>query len=107
MSHLYRDTVDEKEKKGKKGSIVIGKKKRPKEGAETNVRYDQHCYDQENESISQTNAIWSKEMPSLSSLAMAGQCFDEVPKCKLKQPSNAVTLQLNHALSTPPDNFCL
>ena len=24
-----------------------------------------------------------------------------------KQPSNAVTLQLNHALSTPPDNFCL
>ena len=28
-------------------------------------------------------------------------------KCKLKQPSNALTLQLNHALSTPPDNFCL
>ena len=26
---------------------------------------------------------------------------------KLKQPSNAVTLQLNHALSTPPDDFCL
>ena len=26
---------------------------------------------------------------------------------KLKQLSNAVTLQLNHALSTPPDNFCL
>ena len=32
----------------------------------------------ENESISQTNAIRSEEMPSLSSLAMAGQCFDEV-----------------------------
>ena len=27
-------------------------------------------------------------------------------KCKLKQPSNVVTLQLNHALSTSPDNFC-
>ena len=26
---------------------------------------------------------------------------------QIKQPSNAVTLQLNHALSTPPDNFCL
>ena len=27
-------------------------------------------------------------------------------KCKLKEPSNAVTLQLKHALSTSPDNFC-
>ena len=26
---------------------------------------------------------------------------------RLKQLSNAVTLQLNNALSTPPDNFCL
>ena len=43
MSHLYRDTVDEKEKRGKKkGSIVIGKKKRPIEGAETNVRFLDH-----------------------------------------------------------------
>ena len=39
---------------------------------------NQHCYNQENESVSQTNAIRSEEMPSLSSLAMAGQCFDEV-----------------------------
>ena len=31
-----------------------------------------------NESISQTNAIRSEEMPCLSSLAMAEQCFDEV-----------------------------
>ena len=37
--------------------------------------YNRHCYDQENESISQTNAIRSEEMPSLSSLAMTGQCF--------------------------------
>ena len=28
-------------------------------------------------------------------------------KYKLKQPSTIVTLQLNHALSTPPNNFCL
>ena len=42
MSHLYRDTVDEKEKKRKKGSIMIGKKKRPIEGAETNVRFLDH-----------------------------------------------------------------
>ena len=40
--------------------------------------YNQHCYDQENESISQTNAIRFEEMPSLSSLAMTGQCFVEV-----------------------------
>ena len=33
---------------------------------------------QENQSVSQTNAIRSEEMPCLSSLAMAGQCFDEV-----------------------------
>ena len=39
---------------------------------------NQHCYNQENQSVSQTNEIRSKEMPSLSSLAMAGQCFDEV-----------------------------
>ena len=26
---------------------------------------------------------------------------------QIKQPSSAVTLQLNHALSTPPDNFFL
>ena len=46
-------------------------------------------------------------MASLSSLAMAGQCFDEVSNAKIKQPTKAVALQLNHALSTPPDNFCL
>ena len=37
-----------------------------------------NTYNQENESVLQTNTIRSEEMPSLSSLTMAGKCFDEV-----------------------------
>ena len=38
---------------------------------------NQHCYNQKNQSVSQTNTIRFEEIPSLSLLAMAGQCFDE------------------------------
>ena len=40
--------------------------------------FGQLSYNQKNQSVSRTNGIRSEEMPSLSLLAMAGQCFDEV-----------------------------
>ena len=56
-----------------------------------------------------TRALWTRVEIKLVFRFMAQKEFQQMQgmKCKSKQLSNAVTLQLNHALSTPSDNFCL